>query len=379
MQKVQKEFFMGNGVTITDQAKAIKDLINRDHPRLIRFLEEYGPGKLGTYFVPPMFFSSTPDVIKLSEYDAKTRGKGKHKDGVRGQLAEQIMFNALKVYYSKRKDDVLILHSHKFLKNATEKDFILINVTKGYIMIIEVKASTALFQKAKKQMFDSKEKIEEICGILGPNTQWQFVGVFFALEDKSKKPLFDCSCPLPCDTFSIVGRENIENKLRKIDMIAIQNRANKLVPSELNPEFVEKAKIDKSDTIQKNKNWIPSEHISEFVELAKQFMFVVQGDSKAPVTGCNLVKKINNHVNAASTFEGILFWTPQQLSITTAVHLPYVFLDAFYSTGKSYTLQFISKWWSNEIGKGLKMYILISKFFRIYSYDNLQLLLNFGD
>ena len=355
MQKVQKEFFMGNGVTTKDQAKAINDLINRDHPRLIRFLEEYGPGKLGTYFVPPIFFSSTPEIIKLSEYDAKTRGKGKHKEGaVRGQLAEQIMFNALKVYYRKRKDDVIILHSHKFLKNATEKDFILINVTKGYIMIIEVKASTALFQKAKKQMFDSKKKIEEICGILGPTTQWQFVGVFFALENKSKKPLFECSCPLPCDTFSIVGRENIENKLRRIDLIAIQTRANKLASSEPNPQFVERSKIDKLDN-QQNKNWIPSEHISEFVELAKQLMYVVQGDSKAPVTGCNLVRKIDDHVNAACTLEGILFWTPQQLSVTNAVHLHYVFLDAFYSTGKSFTLQFICNHWSNEIGRWFKM------------------------
>ena len=103
--------------------------------------------------------------------------------------------------------------------------------------------------------------------------------------------------------------------------------------------------------IQKNNNWVQSEHISEFMELAKHFMFVAQGDSKAPVTGCNLIKKIDNQVNSASTFEGILFWTPQQLSVTNAVHLPYVFLDAFYSTGKSFTLQYISKHWSNEIGK----------------------------
>ena len=86
----------------------------------------------------------------------KMKGKGKHKDGVRGQLAEQIMFSALKSYYKKMKDDVIILHSHKFLKNATEKDFILINVTKGYIMVIEVKASASLFQKCKNVHFCSK-------------------------------------------------------------------------------------------------------------------------------------------------------------------------------------------------------------------------------
>ena len=93
-------------------------------------------------------------------------------------------------------------------------------------------------------------------------------------------------------------------------------------------------------------------------------MFVVQGDSKAPVTGCNLVKKIGDHVNAASTLEGILFWTPQQLSVTNAVHLHYVFLDAFYSTGKSFTLQFICNHWSNEIGKLFEIHLVIW-----FSYD----------
>ena len=324
---------MGNGVTTKDQAKAINDLTNRDHPRLIRFLKEYGPGKLGEYFVPPIFFSSTPDVIKLKEYDSKTQGKGKHKSGVRGQIAEEIMFNTLKEYYRKSKDDVIVLHSHKFLKNASEKDFIVINVTKGYIMVIEVKASTSLFQKAKKQMFDSKEKIEEICGILDLKTQWLFLGVFFALEDKTNKPFFDCSCHEPCDTFAIIGHENIEDKLKKIDTIAIQ----------------------------KNENWEPSQNISYFVELAKHLMFVAQGDPKAPVTGCNLVRKIDDHVNAASSFEGILFWTPQQLSLTNAVNLRYMLLDAFYGTGKSFVLQFISNHWSKEIGKLFNQSLIYKK------------------
>ena len=67
---------MGNGVTTTDKVKASNDLLNRDHPRVIRFLNEYGVGtKLGAYFVPPMFFGSNPQVLNLNEYLEKTQGQ----------------------------------------------------------------------------------------------------------------------------------------------------------------------------------------------------------------------------------------------------------------------------------------------------------------
>ena len=43
------------------------------------------------------------------------------------------MFEALKKHYEKSGDDVLIVQSHKFLNSVSsnEKDFLLVNVTKG--------------------------------------------------------------------------------------------------------------------------------------------------------------------------------------------------------------------------------------------------------
>ena len=72
---------MGNGVTTTDKVKASNDLLNRDHPRVVRFLKEYGVGtKLGAYFVPPMFFG-IPEVIRPEQYDEKANpGKFLHSD-----------------------------------------------------------------------------------------------------------------------------------------------------------------------------------------------------------------------------------------------------------------------------------------------------------
>ena len=78
--------------------------------------------------VPPNFYGQVPEAIKLSKYKVT-----KHVDNARGDLAERIMFFALKKYYSEEGDDVAIIHSHKFLNNQSnnEKDFIVINLTKG--------------------------------------------------------------------------------------------------------------------------------------------------------------------------------------------------------------------------------------------------------
>ena len=105
-------------------------------------------------------------------------------EAVTGQHAERIMFYALKKYFESTKDDVVVLHSHKFLHNSNEKDFIVINLSKGYVMAIEVKASASIgnFQKAHKQLFDTKESIEAIFGSICGETEWLFLGVFFALK-----------------------------------------------------------------------------------------------------------------------------------------------------------------------------------------------------
>ena len=106
------------------------------------------------------------------------------------------------------------------------------------------------------------------------------------------------------------------------------------------------------EILKKHTNWEPSDHVEEFVNLAKELMFVAQGDPKAPVTTLNLINKINEHVHNASKFETIVFWTPEQLSVIQALEeVRYLFLDAFYSTGKSILLMYVANYWSKSISK----------------------------
>ena len=313
---------MGNGITTTDRAKAANDLLHRDHKKLLQFLRGFQNGeKLGTYFVPPMFISQVPEVIKPCDYTAKTDDKGTHKDMLKGQIAEKIMFEELKKHFEKTQDNVIIFHSHKFLENDSniEKDFIVVNLDKGYVLIIEVKSRDFRYQKSVKQMFHAKAKIEEVFGDIGVSTKFLYAGVFFA-QFGSGNPIFNCDCPTNCSKYAIVGPENIADSLTQIE----------------------------EEISMSHENWNPSEHVDEFIETAKHLMFIAQGDPLAPVTDSSLVDKISKHVLDSSSFENTFFWSLEQLSLIDAIGLCFVFLDAFYSTGKSLILKYMAKLWSRQ-------------------------------
>jgi hypothetical protein len=184
-------------------------------------------------------------------------------------------------------------------------------------MLIEVKSNQKAYQKATKQLFDGKERLEEVFSVLGMATAWQYIGVFFALEGDGT-PLFDCE---KCSTYGIIGEESITEDLETIE----------------------------EEVAKKNENWNPADHVEEFVELAKQVLFIAQGDPFAPVTGSNIINKTVKHVTLASTVENIFFWTLQQLTIVDAMNILFLILDAFYSTGKSEILKYYCK---KQIKKG---------------------------
>ena len=75
-----------------------------------------------------MFFGEVPEAVILADYKDP-----KHLARVRGDIAENKVYHALNDYFKRTGDDVLIVHSHKFLINHEqhEKDFIVFNLSKG--------------------------------------------------------------------------------------------------------------------------------------------------------------------------------------------------------------------------------------------------------
>ena len=128
LNKLQREFFLGHGIKTKDKKEAANRFLKRDHKKILELIHQYESGKLGLYMVPSMFFGENPEEVKLSEYKIS-----QNKARVMGDIAESTMFYALESHFRGEGDDVLMIHSHKFLTTASvnEKDFIVFNLTKG--------------------------------------------------------------------------------------------------------------------------------------------------------------------------------------------------------------------------------------------------------
>ena len=112
-------------------------------------------------------------------------------------------------------------------------------------MLMEAKSSQNSYQKSQKQIFDGKERIEEVLASIGIKVKWKYVGVFFA-ENGSEVPLFNCE---KCSFFAII---DIKTFTKKMKMIEVQ-------------------------VMRHHNGWNPSEHVNGFVEIAKQLLFIAQG------------------------------------------------------------------------------------------------------
>ena len=186
-------------------------------------------------------------------------------------------------------------------------------------MLLEVKSNQKRYQKAKKQLFDGKARLEELLASIGlKTTLWKYIGVFNA-QIPDELPLFKCK---KCSIFAIIGDSIPEN------LKIIEDEVDKL-----------------------HENWNPADHINEFVDIATHLLFIAQGDPRAPVTSSNVIDKTVKHVERASRLEYIFHWTPDQLSLVQALELSYVLIDAFYSTGKTEVLKCYGKTKKREHGE----------------------------
>ena len=276
-------WLMGNNVNIDRKEiqKAIDFLFERDHEIFLLLLQ----GKItvkdfGPIYVPMIFFTKIPDVLIPKDFEDK-RNKAKTWDSnshdyqiseqaqklkmikiggnpvprdhissgqLLGDLAERKVFQALQKYFDKTRDACLVLHGHSFLynQNFQEKDFIILNLTKGYVMVIEVKASNNGFPKAKQQLKDSKERVQAVFNsVENMSNAWQYIGVCY----------FDAG---DCDS----THDFVINGIDQLDFLSIESNVAK----------------------NRNRVWLPNQHIKEFVNVAKVMLFQAQGHPQAPLT-----------------------------------------------------------------------------------------------
>ena len=331
-------YLMGSSVTLDKKEEAIEYLFQRDHSKFLKLLKgDLKLGQFGTYLMPPIFFSQMPDVLDSQDYERKLadamaqafnlkyevsdsarklnmkwkiseKGNVVPRDYVAdgtfgGDIAERKLFTSLKDYFDGNGDDCLILHSHVFLhgENYKEKDFIVLNLTKGYVMVIEGKASARNFGKAIEQLLDSKKRIQAVFNsIKNISGDWKFIGLCYIEECNEDY--------LKTHQFVIVGGDDFCSKLSQVE--------GQLFPSIWNSEI----------------------HINDFVEISKHLLYRAQGHKEAPISGASMVKKVSEHLDKASIPENIFFWTPDQMSIVQAMHIDWMCLIGWYGVGKTIIL-----------------------------------------
>ena len=129
-------------------------------------------------------------------------------NNVRGDMLEKQFYESIKSYFENQNENVLVIHSHKLLglkRNVQkEKDFIVVNLSFGYILNIEVKcsASGSNLNKALEQIKSAKEELGNWFGLAG---RWKF---YRAIGCESHNQKGQCKNRL-CDLFKIKGAENV--------------------------------------------------------------------------------------------------------------------------------------------------------------------------
>ena len=161
---------------------------------------------------------------------------------ITGELLEKNVFSGLKDYFDAHTDQVvLVLHGYEVMDldslerkdrfgklrrhiRKEEKDFIVINLTYGYILTIEAKTTldSKSIEKAQEQLENTKKLLKKWFGA-DLKQEWMFFSAIYCEKgDKYNKLCNGCDW-----RFIFTGRDDLLQKLTKL-------HSNDLSPREVN-------------------------------------------------------------------------------------------------------------------------------------------------
>ena len=229
IRKNMYKYYLGNNVEFASFRKAAEFLFNRDYKDKKQI------------FVPEVYLTKAPEIIfyekkqieelikamsdeNLSKQEKTEKEKLKSRlKTIAGEEIEKKVYDTLKAYYELHDDQqVLVLHGYeiadleKLAKSEDvghwEKDFLIINVTYGYIMNIEAKSSLNIksLNEAKTQLLNTRKILEKWFGA-DLSKGWKFISAIYCeRNDKTNK-----NCKSKMD-FIFTGTEDLKEKIDKI-------------------------------------------------------------------------------------------------------------------------------------------------------------------
>ena len=144
-----------------------------------------------------------------------------------GEELEKTVYESLKTYFHNHQEQkVFIIHGYEIMdmdlsaKSTTaishwEKDFIIINLTYGYVMNIEAKTTlnAKSLKNVKEQLEGTKKLLEKWFGA-DLNPGWVFISaVYCERDDKTNKYCDKCDM-----NFIFKGSDDLIEKLEKIHL-----------------------------------------------------------------------------------------------------------------------------------------------------------------
>ena len=221
---------MGANFDLTDVEEAVESVTNRDYPELNHL-------QMPPIFVPKLFLASHPQAIDMDLYPEELERQKKELESqtdliqakelkaiqkrnpefestdeqkeilkklndinkldgkikrVRGDRAEKKLYNFLEA--SLKNEEVVVVNNFKIMTlqdldkiaEDKEKDFVVFNLTKRYIMSLEVKSSCnkSSLSSSRRQISDCLDVISKWCGAdLSRENGWKFFSVIFFEEN----------------------------------------------------------------------------------------------------------------------------------------------------------------------------------------------------
>ena len=182
------QFFLGGDYELKDIREAVLTVGKRDYPELDSEI-------IPTIFVPKLFLPQHPEAIDIEKYIEKLKEeKEKLENSIDidekliGERAEKKVYVLLRECI--KGGETVVIHSFKIMKlqdlyeiaEDHEKDFVIFNLKKRFIMSLEVKSSCneSSLKSARKQIKHCKEMISKWCGSdLSKENGWKFFSTIF--------------------------------------------------------------------------------------------------------------------------------------------------------------------------------------------------------
>ena len=259
----------------------------------------------------------------LKKYDEKVMDKYDDLSiNFKGCMTEELCYNDIKSYFKERKETVLVING-LFLQNregnkneGSEKDFIIVNYTLRYIMVVEVKWK--LTTETRMKTSSVQKSSEQIIGALKVLRSW-----FQSDTDE-----FWYFVPL---VYCVEMDENVAEGLKDKMPFVFCKSQNQPISAKF------KELLGILEEMRGTTKFLPNP--KSFKTLANYLIYGVSR-FELPVKS-SLFQKIKELRGKAGLYENILlwgFWNPTQQAIMNCDNLDDVILTGTYSVGKTTAL-----------------------------------------